>query len=110
MSRISIDPAELAALSALCRNTSYDVAGVATEAMHRMDNLTPLLGADAARLRGLVELAVTHLHRIAEELDDDALAVATLGQRGAAADALGEMAGNEHELLTRLQHNLGDNQ
>lgn len=110
MSRISIDPAELAALSAMCRNASYDVAGVATEALHRIDHLTPLLGADAARLRAAVEVAVTHLHRIAEELDGDALAVATLGQRGAAADALGEMAGNEHELLTHLQHNLGNNE
>lgn len=110
MSRISIDPAELAALSALCRNTSYDAAGVATEAQHRMDHLTSVIGPDAARLRPLIEIAVTHLHRIAAELDDDALAVASLGQRGAAADALGGMAGNEHSLLTRLQHNTGDNE
>ena len=108
MSRILIDPAELAALSALCRNTSYDVAGIATEARHHMDHLAPLLGGGAASAHALVDVAISHLHRIASELDHDALALATLSQRGAAADALGAMAGNEHSLLTRLQHTLGD--
>jgi hypothetical protein len=103
VTRILIDPNELAALSALCRNASYDTAGVATEARHRMDHIAPLLGpAESLRLGALVDLAVQQLHRVANELDSDALAVATLGQRGAAADALGGMAGNEHALLTRL--------
>ena len=48
------------------------------------------------------------LHRVAAELDGDALAVATLGQRGAAADALGDLAGNEHALLTRLDTHWGE--
>ena len=104
MSRILIDPSELAALSALCRNTSYDVAGVATEARHHMDHLAQMIGPDALRLRAVVDHAVQLLHRVATELDDDALAVATLGQRGAAADALGGLGGNEHALLTRLQN------
>ena len=106
MSRVVIDPNELAALSAMCRNTSYDVAGVATEAQHRMDHMGQLLGPETLRLQPLVEHAVQLLHRVAAQLDDDALAVATLGQRGAAADALGDLAGNEHSLLTRF--NLGD--
>lgn len=102
MTRVVIDPNELATLSAMCRNTSYDVAGVATEAQHRMDHLAPLTGPDATRLTTLVDHAVQLLHRVAAQLDDDALAVATFGQRGAAADALGDMAGNEHALLTRF--------
>lgn len=110
MTRLLIDPNELALLSAMCRNTSYDVAGVATEAAHRIDHLAPLLGADAPRLRAAVEQAVHALHRVAAQLDDDALAVAVLGQRGAAADALGDMAGNEHGLLTRFDQPLGDNE
>ncbi len=108
MTRVVIDPNELAALSALCRNTSYDVAGVATEAQHRMDHLAQVVGPDALRLTALADQAVHLLHRVATQLDDDALALATLGQRGAAADALGDLAGNEHSLLTRL--NLGDNE
>lgn len=108
MTRVVIDPNELAALSAMCRNTSYDVAGVATEARHRMDHLAQLIGPDALRVTGLVDHAVALLHRVAVQLDDDALAVATLGQRGATADALGDMVGNEHSLLTRF--NQGDNQ
>ena len=108
MTRVVIDPNELAALSAMCRNASYDVAGVATEAQHRMDHLAPLIGADALRVKALVDHAAQLLHRVASELDADALAVATLGQRGAAADALGNLAGNEHSLLTRF--NTGDNQ
>jgi hypothetical protein len=92
----------------MCRNASYDVAGVASEAQHRMDTVTHLMGPDALRLSGLVDHAVQLLHRVAAQLDDDALAVATLGQRGAAADALGDLAGNEHSLLTRF--NTGDNQ
>lgn len=110
MTRVVIDPAELSALSALLRNASYDTAGIATETRHRVDTVMPLLGADALRLSALVDHAVTLLHHIASQLDGDALAVATLGQRGAAADALGDMAGNEHALLTRLDTNLGDNQ
>ncbi len=92
----------------MCRNTSYDVAGVATEAQHRMDHVAQLVGPDALRLTGLVDHAVQLLHGVAAQLDDDALAVATLGQRGAAADALGDLAGNEHSLLTRF--NTGDEQ
>jgi hypothetical protein len=110
VSRILIDPAELAALSALCRNTSYDVAGVATEARHRMDHLVPLIGASAASANALVDVAITHLHRIAAELDDDALALASFGQQGAAADALGTLGGNEHSLLNRLQQHLGESE
>lgn len=102
MTRIAIDPSELAALSALCRNASYDVAGVATEARYRTDAVLAALGHDGARLSALVDHAVALLHRVAADLDGDALAVATLGQRGAAADALGDMSGNEHALLTRL--------
>lgn len=106
MSRVVIDPAELAALSALCRNASYDVAGIATEARHHMDQLAPALTherpADAVRITALVDAAVAVLHRVATQLDDDALAVATFGQRGADADALGDLGGNEHALLTRL--------
>ncbi len=107
MTRIVIDPAELAALSALCRNASYDAAGIATEVRHRVDHLTQLLnaggeGADAARIETLVHTAVHQLHHVAAQLDDDALAVATFGERGAAADALGGLAGNDHALLSRL--------
>ncbi|MEY2468874.1 MAG: hypothetical protein QOF21_1572 [Actinomycetota bacterium] len=102
MTRVVIDPAELAALSALCRNASYDVAGVATEAQYRMDAVMAMLGVDGARLHALVDHAASLLHRVAVDLDGDALAVATLGQRGAAADALGDLGGNEHGLLTRL--------
>ncbi|MEY2426113.1 MAG: hypothetical protein QOI61_1685 [Actinomycetota bacterium] len=114
MTRIVIDPAELAALSALCRNASYDAAGIATEVRHRSDYLAQLLhasgaGADAARIDALVHAAVHQLHHVAAVLDDDALAVATFGQRGAAADALGGLAGNEHALLSRLdREQLGD--
>ena len=110
MTRIFIDPNELALMSAMCRNTSYDVAGVATEAAHRIDHLAPMLGADAPRLRAVVEQAVHALHRVAVQLDGDALAVATLGQRGAAADALGDLSGNEHALLTRLDRPLEDSE
>ncbi|MEY2399244.1 MAG: hypothetical protein QOJ00_2418 [Actinomycetota bacterium] len=106
MTRVVIDPNELAALSALCRNTSYDIAGIATEALHRMDHVASVAGADALRVRPLVDHAAQLLHRVAAQLDDDALAVATLGQRGASADALGELGGNEHSLLTRF--NRGD--
>ncbi|HVT76998.1 MAG TPA: hypothetical protein VHD87_08215 [Acidimicrobiales bacterium] len=112
MSRISIDPAELAALSALCRNASYDAAGVATEVDARVRHLTALLhadgaAADAARIEAAVHTAVHQLHHVANELDSDALAVATFGQRGAAADALGDLHGNDHALLARL-HNPGE--
>ncbi len=112
MTRIVIDPAELAALSALCRNASYDAAGIATEARHRADHLSQLLhadgaGADAARIESLVHGAVHQLHHVAALLDDDALAVATFGQRGAAADALGDLTGNEHALLSRLDTQRG---
>ncbi len=103
MTRIVIDPAELAALSALCRNASYDAAGIATEAQYRVGAVTPLLGADVSMtLNALVDQAVALLQRVATELDEDALSVAVLGQRGAAADALGDMAGPEHSLLTRF--------
>jgi hypothetical protein len=102
MSRIVIDPAELAALSALCRNASYDVALIANEARHHMDHLAHLVGADAPRLSSLVDTAVTQLLRISAELDDDAFRLASLGQQSVAADALGDLHGNEHGLLTRL--------
>lgn len=98
MSRIVIDPAELNALSVLCRNASYDVAGIATEAVHR---LAPL-AAQFPQAQVAVETAVGVLQRIAAQLDDDALAVASFGQRGADADALGDLGGNEHALYTRL--------
>ncbi len=112
MTRILIDPQELAALSALCRNASYDAAGIATEARHRADAVLQLLhaqggGAAAARLESLVHTAVHQLHHVAAALDADALAVATIGQRGVAADALGDFAGNEHALLTRLDNDKG---
>lgn len=107
MSRILIDPNELAALSALCRNASYDAAGIATEVHMRVDHVLSLLRAelpaDAARVETAVHAAVHQLHRAADELEADALAVATFGQRGADADALGELHGNDHALLARLQ-------
>lgn len=103
MSRISIDPEELAALSVLVRNTSYDVAGIATEARHRVDQLATLVAAaDALRVSAIVEEAMRLLHRVAAQLDDDAQAVALFGQKGAAADALGDLAGTEHDLMSRL--------
>lgn len=109
MSRIAIDPAELGALSALCRNLSYDAAGIATEVQHRVEGVLALLHADgataaAAQIDTLVHTAARHLHHVANALDGDALAVATLGQRGAAADALGDLAGNEHALLNRFEN------
>jgi hypothetical protein len=108
MSRIVIDPNELAALSALCRNASYDAAGIATEMRVRIDHVVSLLhaenaAADAARLEAAVQTALHQLHHVANELDADALAVATFGQRGADADALGDLHGNDHALLARLQ-------
>lgn len=108
--RISIDPEELAALSVLVRNTSYDVAGIATEARHRVDNLTALIAPpDAMRVTAMVDEAMRILHRVAAQLDDDAQAVAVFGQKGAAADSLGELAGSEHDLMSRLhQPQLGD--
>ena len=115
MTRILIDPGELAALSALCRNASYDAAGIATEVRHRTDHLAHLLhgegaAVDAAHIEALVHNAVHQLHHVAAELDADALAVATFGQRGAAADALGDLAGNEHALLARLNITQGHDQ
>jgi hypothetical protein len=109
MTRIVIDPNELAALSALCRNASYDAAGIATEVHARVDHVLHLLhaegaAADAARVEAAVHTAVHQLHHAANELDSDALAVATFGQRGAAADALGDLHGNDHALLARLQN------
>lgn len=103
MSRISIDPVELSALSVLVRNTSYDVAGIATEARHRVDQLATIVHpSDAARVIAMVDEAMRVLHRVAAQLDDDALAVESFGQKGAAADALGGLAGTEHDLLSRL--------
>ncbi len=107
MTRIVIDPAELEALSVLCRNASYDAAGIAVEAQHRVDHVVQLVaaageGGIAAPLRAMVDNAAVVLHSVAAELDSDALALATLGQHGATADALGELAGNEHALLRRL--------
>jgi hypothetical protein len=107
MTRIVIDPNELAALSALCRNASYDAAGIATDVRARVDHVVQLLhahngAADAARIEAAVHAAVHQLHHAANELDADALAVATFGQRGASADALGELQGNDHALLARL--------
>jgi hypothetical protein len=112
MTRVAIDPEELAALSVLCRNASYDVAGVATEARHRMDHVASLLAVDgraaeSMRLAAVVDQAVAVLHRVAAQLDDDALALATVGQRGAAADALGDPGGNEHALLARFDNEQG---
>ena len=109
MTRIVIDPNELAALSALCRNASYDAAGIATEVHARIEHVVHLLHAegaagDAARVEAAVHTAVHQLHHAANELDADALAVATFGQRGAAADALGDLHGNDHALLARLQN------
>lgn len=108
MTRIVIDPNELAALSALCRNASYDAAGIATEVRTRVDHVVHLLHAqggapDAARIEAAVHTAIHQLHHAANELDSDALAVQTFGQRGAAADALGDLHGNDHALLARLQ-------
>jgi hypothetical protein len=93
MSRIVIDPNELAALSALCRNASYDAAGIATEMRVRIDHVVSLLhaenaAADAARLEAAVQTALHQLHHVANELD---------------ADALGDLHGNDHALLARLQ-------
>ena len=107
MSRIVIDPNELAALSAQCRNASYDAAGIATELRVRLDQVAQLLhadgaAADAARVQAAAHSALAQLHHVANELDADALAVQTFGQRGAAADALGDLHGNEHALLARL--------
>ena len=109
MTRIFIDPNELNALSALCRNASYDAAGIATEIHGRVEHVVRLLhadgaAADAARVGAAVHTAVHQLHHAANELDSDALAVATFGQRGASADALGELHGNDHALLARLQN------
>ena len=110
MNRISIDPEELNALSVLVRNTSYDVAGIATEARHRVDGLAALLAPpDALRVTAMVDDAMRILHRVAAQLDDDAAAVTVFGQKGAAADALGPLAGTEHDLLSRLhQPTLGE--
>lgn len=110
MSRISIDPEELAALSVLVRNTSYDIAGIATEARHRVEGLAGLIAPpEALRVTAMVDEAMRLLHRTAALLDDDAQAVALFGQKGAAADALGELAGTEHDLMSRLhQPQLGD--
>jgi hypothetical protein len=110
VSRILIDPAELAALSALCRNASYDAASIATEARHHTDAIVALLGGDAARVGALVDAAIAQLHRVASQLDDDALAVAQFGQLGAEADALGDLRGNEHGLMTRFTVPGEDNQ
>lgn len=112
MTRISIDPSELAVLSALCRNASYDVAGIATEARHRMEQLAvvlaPAMPAAAAQLSAVVDAAAAALHRVAAQLDDDALAVASFGQRGADADAVGGLHGNEDALLRRMTDTEGD--
>ncbi len=109
MTRISIDPEELAALSVLVRNTSYDVAGIATETRHRVEQLAALVdGPTTMRLTAMVDDAMRVLHHAAALLDDDAQAVALFGQKGAAADVLGELAGHEHDLLSRLQPKLGD--
>jgi hypothetical protein len=107
VTRIVIDPNELHALSALCRNASYDAAGIATEVRARVDHVVHLLHAnngagEAARIEAAVHTAVHQLHHAANELDADALAVATFGQRGATADALGELSGNDHALMARL--------
>jgi hypothetical protein len=108
VTRIVIDPNELNALSGLCRTASYDAAGIATEVRARVDHVVQLLhanngAADAARIEAGVHTAVHQLHHAADELDADALAVATFGQRGANADALGELHGNDHALMARLQ-------
>lgn len=112
MSRIAIDPEELNALSVLVRNASYDVAGIATEARHRVDHLSALVApADAVRVTAMVDDAMRILHRVAAQLDDDAQAVALFGQKGASADALGSLGGTEHDLMSRLQQpNPGDTQ
>ncbi|HUR77975.1 MAG TPA: hypothetical protein VMZ22_08500 [Acidimicrobiales bacterium] len=114
MSRLVIDPEELTALSALCRNASYDVAGIASEAQHHVDLVAAYLShaqpAEALRVTAAVGRAASMLHRIAAELDDDAVAVAQFGQRGTDADALGDLRSNEHALLTRLTGEQGQPQ
>lgn len=109
MSRIVIDPTELATLAALCRNASYDTAGIAAEVRHRAELLHGPLTvagrmAEAAQLSGAVDEVATALLAAASLLDDDALLLAAIGQRTEAADAIAEaFGGGEHALLKQLR-------
>ena len=109
MTRIVIDPLELAALSALCRNASYDAAGIASEARHRVESLQGPLsvagrGIEAAQLGAAIDDAARILLAVAAHLDDDALLLGAIGQRTEAADAIAEaFGGGEHALLTQLR-------
>lgn len=113
MTRIVLDPIELAALAALCRNASYDAAGIATEARHRTEDVHGALtiagrAVEAAQLGALVEDAASALLRASALLDDDALLLAAIGQRSEAADAIAEaFGGGEHALLTQLRSDPG---
>jgi len=109
MTRIFIDPIEIAAVAALCRNASYDAAGVASEARFRIEEVTGLLmsggrGAEADALRTLVENACALLLTAAAQLDDDALLLSAIGRRADDADAVAEaFGGGEHALLLQLR-------
>lgn len=114
MTRIVLDPVELAALAALCRNASYDAAGIATEVRHRAENVKGSLSVaghvvEAAQLGAAVEEAASALLSTAALLDDDALLIAAIGQRSEAADAIAEaFGGGEHALLTQLRSGGGE--
>ena len=107
--RIVLDPLELAALATLCRNASYDAAGIASEARYRCDAaLAGLSGpgpvAEASQLAELAAAASQLLLRAAGDLDDDALLLAAIGQRSEAADSIAEAFGvGEHALLAQLR-------
>ncbi|HVE94293.1 MAG TPA: hypothetical protein VNB24_05185 [Acidimicrobiales bacterium] len=109
MTRIVIDPMEIAALAALCRNTSYDVAGIASEARFRTDGLRATMinagrGAAAEALCTLAEDTCAALLGVAAQLDDDALLLNAIGQRAEDADAIAEaFGGGEHALLSQLR-------
>ncbi len=109
MTRIVIDPLELAALAAMCRNASYDVARNATAMRYRADAIAGPLSAwgqatGAVHLARAVDDGVQLLLVAASSLDDDALLLAAIGERTDAADAIAEaFGGGEHALLTQLR-------
>lgn len=109
MTRILIDPMEISALAALCRNASYDAAGVASETRFRVDGLRgPLTtvgrSADGAQLCALADDACARLLTVAAHLDDDALLLNAIGRRAEDADAIAEaFGGGEHALLSQLR-------
>lgn len=109
MTRILIDPMELAVLAATSRNASYDAAGIASEVRYRAEVVDgPLIAAgravDAAGLAAAVDDAARALLAAAALLDDDALLLAAIGQRSEAADAIAEaFGGGEHALLNQLR-------